>query len=85
MRPDGFDLWADANSLSIRDFTVSSEIDEFSVRYVRARGHVHARTQVFLALCLRIGVAISNFERGATILIVRSYEAASMTRSEECG
>lgn len=30
----------------------------------RARGHVHARAQVFLALCLRLIVAIINYERG---------------------
>jgi hypothetical protein len=30
----------------------------------RARGRVHARTQVFLALCLRLVVAITNYERG---------------------
>jgi hypothetical protein len=32
--------------------------------HVRARGRVHARTEVFLALCLRVVVAITNFERG---------------------
>ena len=31
--------------------------------HVRARG-VHARTQVFVALCLRVIVAITNYERG---------------------
>ena len=31
---------------------------------VRARGRVHARAQVFLALCLRLVVAITNYERG---------------------
>ena len=31
---------------------------------VRARGRVHARAQVFLALCLRVVVAITNNERG---------------------
>lgn len=31
---------------------------------VRARGRVHAQTQVFLALCLRLTVAITNYERG---------------------
>ncbi|ELY62986.1 ISH11-type transposase ISHwa14 [Natrinema versiforme JCM 10478] len=30
----------------------------------RARGRVHARTEVFLSLCLRVVVAITNFERG---------------------
>ena len=32
--------------------------------HVRARGRVHARTQVFLALCVRLVVAITNYERG---------------------
>ncbi len=32
--------------------------------HVRARGRVHARTQVFLALCLRVIVAVTNYERG---------------------
>ena len=32
--------------------------------HVRARGRVHARTEVFLALCLRVVVAITNYERG---------------------
>ena len=31
---------------------------------LRARGRVHARAQVFLALCLRLVVAITNYERG---------------------
>ena len=31
---------------------------------VRARGRVHARTEIFLALCLRVVVAITNYERG---------------------
>ena len=31
---------------------------------LRARGRVHARAQVFLALCLRLVVAIANYERG---------------------
>ncbi len=29
-----------------------------------ARGRVHGRTEIFLALCLRIVVAISNYKRG---------------------
>ena len=29
-----------------------------------ARGRVHARAQVFLSLCLRLIVAITNYERG---------------------
>jgi len=32
--------------------------------HVCARGRVHARAEVFLALCLRIVVAITNYERG---------------------
>ena len=32
--------------------------------HVRARGRVHARTQVFLSLCLRLVIAITNYERG---------------------
>jgi hypothetical protein len=31
---------------------------------LRARGRVHARTQCYLALCLRLVVAITNEERG---------------------
>jgi hypothetical protein len=31
---------------------------------VCARGRVHARTQVFIALCLRLVIAITNYERG---------------------
>jgi len=31
---------------------------------VASRGRVHARAQVFLALCLRLVVAITNYERG---------------------
>jgi hypothetical protein len=32
--------------------------------HVRARDRVHAQTEVFLALCLRLVVAITNYERG---------------------
>jgi len=32
--------------------------------HVRARGRVHAQTEVFVALCLRIVIAITNYERG---------------------
>ncbi|MXV64206.1 IS5/IS1182 family transposase, partial [Natronorubrum sp. JWXQ-INN-674] len=32
--------------------------------HVRARARVHARTEVFVALCLRIAIAITNYERG---------------------
>jgi len=40
-----------------------------SVKYcglgrTHARGRVHARAQFFLALCLRLVVAITNYERG---------------------
>jgi hypothetical protein len=31
---------------------------------LRARGRVHAQTQCYLALCLRLVVAITNYERG---------------------
>ena len=31
----------------------------------RVRGRVHVKTHVFLALCLRLAVAIANYERGA--------------------
>ncbi len=31
---------------------------------LRARGRVHARAQVFLALCVRLVVAVTNYERG---------------------
>ena len=29
-----------------------------------AQGRVHARTKVFIALCLRIVITITNYERG---------------------
>jgi hypothetical protein len=38
---------------------------------LRTRGRVHARAQVFLALCLRLVVAITNYERdnpGSTVI-----------------
>ena len=31
--------------------------------HVRIRGHVHARTGIYVALCLRLVVAITNYER----------------------
>ncbi len=40
----------------------SSMVDRLG--HVRDRGRVHARTQVFLSLCLRLVVAITNYERG---------------------
>jgi len=36
------------------------------LEHIRARGRIHARTQVFVALCLRVIVAITNYERGDT-------------------
>ncbi|MDB2239129.1 transposase [Halorubrum ezzemoulense] len=39
-------------------------VKDCGLGHVRARGRVHARTQVFLALCLRLVVVITNFERG---------------------
>jgi hypothetical protein len=39
-------------------------VKDCGLGHVRARGRVHARTEVFLALCLRIVVAITNFEQG---------------------
>jgi hypothetical protein len=40
-------------------------VKDCGLGHVRARGRVHARTEVFLALCLRIAVAITNFEQGS--------------------
>jgi hypothetical protein len=39
-------------------------VKDCGLGHVRARGRVHARAQVFLALCLRLVVAITNDERG---------------------
>ena len=39
-------------------------VKDCGLGHVRARGRVHARAQVFLALCLRLAVAITNYERG---------------------
>ncbi len=39
-------------------------VKDCGLGHVRARGRVHARTEVFLALCLRVVVAITNHERG---------------------
>jgi hypothetical protein len=39
----------------------STNIEPLSVR---ARGHVHGRAQLFLAACLWLVVAITNYERG---------------------
>jgi len=42
--------------------------------YTHARGCVHAQAQVFLALCLRLVVAITNYEQednpGSTVITV---------------
>jgi len=32
--------------------------------HARARGRIHARREVYIALCLRLVVAITNYERG---------------------
>jgi hypothetical protein len=42
----------------------NDSVKDCGLGQVRARGRVHARTEVFLALCLRLVVAITNFERG---------------------
>ena len=39
-------------------------VKDCGLGHVRARGRVHARTQVFLSLCLRLVIAITNYERG---------------------
>lgn len=39
-------------------------VKDCGLGHVRARGRVHARTQVFLSLCLRLVVAITNYKRG---------------------
>ncbi len=44
--------------------TDKRSVQGFRPRHVRARGRVHARTQVFVAVCLRVIVAITNYERG---------------------
>ena len=40
--------------------------NDCGLKHIRAQGRVHARTQVFVALCLRVIVAITNYERGDT-------------------
>lgn len=48
--------------------------DGCSLGRTHARGRVQARAQVFLALCLRLVVAITNYERrdnpGSTVVTV---------------
>ncbi|SEL76041.1 transposase [Haloferax larsenii] len=39
-------------------------VKDCGLGHVRARGRVHARAQVFLALCLRVVVVLTNYERG---------------------
>ena len=39
-------------------------VKDCGLGHVRARGRVHVRTEVFVALCLRLVVAVTNFERG---------------------
>ena len=39
-------------------------VKDCGLGHVRARGRVHTRAQVFLALCLRLVVIITNYERG---------------------
>ena len=39
-------------------------VKDCGLGHVRARGRVHAQAQVFLALCLRLVIAITNDERG---------------------
>jgi hypothetical protein len=41
-------------------------VKDCGLGHVRARGRVHARAQVFLAPCLHLVVAITNYERGDT-------------------
>jgi hypothetical protein len=37
-------------------------VKDCGLGYVLARGRVHARTEVFVALCLRLVVVITNYE-----------------------
>ena len=39
-------------------------VKDCGLGHVRARGRVHARTQVYLSLCLRLVIALTNYERG---------------------
>ena len=43
---------------------INDAVKDCGLGHVRARGHVHARTEVFVALCLRLVAAITNYERG---------------------
>ena len=42
----------------------NDSVKDCALGHVRARGRVHVRAQVFLALCLRPVIAITNYERG---------------------
>ncbi|ELY67381.1 transposase [Natronococcus jeotgali] len=42
----------------------NESVKECGLGRMHARGRVHARAQVFLALCLRLVIAITNYERG---------------------
>lgn len=54
------------DGLQPESFTQQAVIEPLldALGHVRARSRVHARTEVFLALCLRLVVAITNYERG---------------------
>jgi len=39
-------------------------VKDCGLGHVRTRGRVHTRTEVFVVLCLRLVVAITNYERG---------------------
>jgi hypothetical protein len=42
----------------------NDSVKDYGFERTHARDRVHARAQVFLALCLRLVVAITNYERG---------------------
>jgi len=62
-------------------------VKDCGLGHVRARGRVHARAQVFLALCLRLVIAITNDERGDNpgSTVITQYENYSMTPSQSSG
>ena len=43
---------------------INESVKDCGLGRMHARGRVHARVQVFLSLCLRLVVAITNYERG---------------------
>jgi len=47
-----------------RQQRTNESVKDCGLGRTHARGRVHARVQVFLALCLRLVVAITNYERG---------------------